>query len=198
MSVENEMERLTDITKYLNQRRQEVEESLHAIQEGIKTARARQIELIEERRKILETPITKADFIDYVLSEIDRHGAGFPDMLASQVAESFYQPGRVTVAGITEAEASGKRLYEPLCGNFVDFQYQMNRAAIYFVFADEIKEAVRVVLEEKLLWDFKETISRQEAASRLEAIDKELAELQPLLEELIETARKFGETVELS
>lgn len=186
------MQNAIEASAQLKRQRQEAEANLQAVIEHLGKAKCRKLELIEERRRILATPVTKADFIDYVLGEIDQRAASFPPLFLRQFTDASPIASPVTVELFADLEKSPKILYDPLAGWGTDYGYQVTEFAFCFVFAEQLKKSTRALLEERLDWQYPECISREEAASRIAEIDAEIAELQAVIEDLQESARSFG------
>lgn len=186
---------MKEVLEELKQQRADAEAKLQAIRDGAETARARMCALAEESRRIRETPVTKADFIDLILAEIDRRGKAYPMQLAAHVLSPEKHTGLVKISQIENAAREERFFFNPLAGEAQGNGKQATDEALYYVFSDTIKQAVNKALEESLAWPFKETISRADAKARLEAIQAELSELQELLYQFNEAAHAFGETI---
>jgi hypothetical protein len=186
---------MKEILEELKHQRADAEAKLQAIRDGAETARARMRALAEESRRIRETPVAKADFIDFILDEIDRRGKAYPMQLVSHVLSPEKQAGLVKISQIENAAQELRFFFNPLAGEAHGNGKQATDEALYYLFSDTIKRAVKKALEESLTWPFKETIARAYAKARCEAIQAELSELQELLYQFNKAALAFGETI---
>jgi hypothetical protein len=178
----------------LKKQRAEVEENLRELRAESQSVRSRIAELEQERAEILATPVTKADFIEYVLLGVDNVGKTYPGKLAAFVSKGgdYANPSVAMLAQCEEGGNAGNK-YLLTCDPFLPVDITAD--ALYFVFAEEIKQAARKALDARLRWNFPKTMARKEAAARLAAIDGELAKLNERLTDLIEAAEAFGEEV---
>lgn len=178
----------------LKKQRAEVEENLRELRSESQTVRSRIAELEQEQAEILATPVTKADFIEYVLQGVDNVGKPYPGKLAAFVGKGgdYANPSVALLAQCEESGNAGNR-YLLTCDPFIPVD--ITAEALYFVFGEEIKKAARKVLDARLRWNFPKTMARKEAAARLAAIDGELAGLNERLTGITEAAKAFGEEV---
>jgi coenzyme F420-reducing hydrogenase alpha subunit len=173
----------------LKQRRQEAQQNLGLAIEQIGNLKARRVELISELRRINETPIAKDDFIEFILKGIDKQGKAYPDLLLSHI-HNITRSHQVILEYIDDFDESHVVISEPLLGS--GDPYQINKAALYYVFAEPIKAATRRILEEGLELGNGEKISRAYATARKFEIQTELAAINKTLDDLVETAESFG------
>lgn len=80
--------------------------------------------------------------------------------LAAHVLSTEKHAGLVKISQIENAAREERFFFNPLAGEAHGNGKQATDEALYYVFSDTIKQAVKKALEESLAWPFKETISR--------------------------------------
>lgn len=192
----------SNAAEVLRTKRGEIAEHIESLKSDANRIRARIDELNQRRNKILDTHISKEEYLNLSLAWIDY----FADAAAERAAIEFSDPRRGVISEknqhITKMGrflSDGRAPSNPLGVIVSDKGHGISAIEPGFLvlfLREQIKEVVRTKIMENVDWPYENTIN-DVAATRQEifAIGVELKNLNTELVALVDLGKSFGATI---
>jgi hypothetical protein len=145
--------------------------------------------LQDQRRKITDAPVSKADFMEYVREDIRRRAKLFPRMLKIKWAERSQYNNFEKLERMFDGHARGLQPFPYISGDLEKEGVDLEPAGFYWYFGDLIEERFEQAIE-GLDWPA-DAMSVSERRQRIEELDsrtKDLIERRDVLTAQLKSA----------